>query len=401
MRVDSSRSEVAAALERMASIILANGGVIAEDFTVRESNGHFSATIGEREPGRVLLSYPLTLRPQMANLPWDNSPDELTLAGSVRELTVPQAALVETWLALINVTSKVSWTRGAVPMFAVANWSLRHHLADGGYPVLRNQPTLAALREAVVGWHSSGGGRPAMRASGNGESSEAGGHADPKREQGNPSNRAWWLIPLKCFVNHHPEGANQDPVPGRVAVAAANPTHTEETFENYGDLDAMQLLMNFGYLDDAAPLVHSVPVEVESQRLGRVVVRWRAPRNPRTEALARDAPSVTPTETGLELRHLTARPDNRERIVGFLAMAARAQAGLTSEGARKEAEAAVDAIAQANLNYYRRLDELVVEAQTNPAEPLSEGFGTQEILPTIAAMSLRQQQRLNSMWGRY
>ncbi|MDQ1246601.1 MAG: hypothetical protein QG597_969 [Actinomycetota bacterium] len=158
--------------------------------------------------------------------------------------------------------------------------------------------------------------------------------------------------------------------------------------------------MSYGYVDDAARLVHSVPVEVESAALGRVVVRWRAPRNPRAEA-GRDVPTlsrlgvtvpadgtVTPPPGephGIELHHLTFRPDNRARVSAYLAMACQSIAGMAAEAARREAEAILDAILDANQAYYRRLDELVVTS-ADPFLPLAE-------------VSLIQQQRLSTLWG--
>ena len=398
MRVESNQPEVGAALTELAAVVEDNGGTISTVFPVREKDGHFAAAAGRGEPGRVLLSYPLELRPPMDVLDWEDDPNQFVPRDGVDLLSSKQRRITEAWVTLVNATDKLSQARQSVPRYAVTNWSLRHHLSDAGYPAMRQPPRLEALRNAVIAWHSAGDGEAPP------ETPEQ--TPDPVESPGStttnstdPERPRWRLIPLKCFVNHHPRGADQNPVTGQVAVAAATPTDTDETFENYGDLDAMQLLMNFGYLDDAAPLVHSVPVEIESTHLGRVVVRWRAPRNHRGNTIARDVPTLRPTDDGLELHHLTARPDNRGRIAMFLAMAAQASAGLSQAEAHTEAESVVDAIAQANLDYYRRLDELVVAAMASPAPPIAEGFGSQEILPTIGAMSLLQQQRLNQMWG--
>lgn len=400
MRVVTERSEVGSALREMAEELSSRGGSIAPDFTVHERDGHLSVAVGSREPKRIVVSYPSALRPPMGGLKWRAEPERLCVADGMAQLASPHRVIVQAWLTLINSIGRPKHVRESVPRYAVASWSLRHHLAQGGYPDLRQPPCLASVQQTVIAWHSAGAINP-PRSPGD---VLAKGHPSGEPDVGGvdgarPDLRDWFLIPLKCFVNHHPDGANQNPIPGKIAVSTATPTDTAEIFEDYGDLDAMQLLMNFGYLDSAAPLVHSVPVEVESAHLGRVVVRWRAPRNPRGGAAARDAPTLRPTEEGLELRHLTARPENRARVAAFLAMAGQARAGLSPSDARVEAEALIDTIAQANLTYYRSLDELVVEAIANPAPPIVEGFGTSEILPTIAAMSMLQQQRLKTFWG--
>ena len=401
MIVEAETAGVAEAIFSLASTVRTNDGFVSETFIVRESGGQFHAAVDQRrEPqGRVLVEYAPEIRPRIYAVDWADDADALVPTAGLETLSQVQAQVLEAWLSLINATGRLAHVRRQLPALACADWALRHHLASGGHPEIRKPPTLAAAMDTVIAWHSGASSDHQERA----REEQLNVASAAARSIGAliPDNRRhrWHLIPLKCFVNHHPDGAAQRPIPGKIAVAAATPTDTDETFENYGDLDAFQLLMNFGYLDNAAPLVHSVPVEIESAHLGRVVVRWRAPRNPRGGAIARDVPMLRPTDEGLELRHLTARPGNRERVASFLAMAARARAGLSPSNARAEAEAMIDAIAQANLDYYRRLDELVVEAMATPAPPIVEGFGTPEILPTIASMSLLQQQRLGRFWG--
>lgn len=398
MRIESDNPTVHLALADMARAVLDGGGWIDPDFVVREADGYLSAAVGRTASSAdgLLIAYSPALRPPIHLISWLDRDDEIVATQSAPTLTSIQERLLDSWITILNSTDKVALIRRSVPRFALTNWDIRHHLANAGYVAMRQAPTTTDARKALMSWHSASSDTLTDRQP---KPIPASGESPLVPESKVEPGDEWYLIPLKCFVNHHPSGAVQNPVPGRVAVAAATPTRTDETFENYGDLDAMQLLMNFGYLDGAAPLVHSVPVEVESAHLGRVVVRWRAPRNPRGSSMARDVPTLRPTDDGLELHHLTARPNNRGRILMFLAMAARARAGLSQAEAHTEAELVVDAIAQANLDYYRRLDELVVAAMASPAPPIAEGFGTQEILPTIAAMSLLQQQRLNQMWG--
>lgn len=410
MRVETDRPEVATALTRTVATLRAADGFVADDFTIRERDGHISCAISERigEAGRLLVSYPRELTVPMHVLAWADRPDAIELADPAAArgmLTRTQWRLLIDWLRLINAVDRVAHVRAALPRYAITDPTLRHHLADAGHPTMREFPTdsgLAAdVRETVISWHSMGGGQ------------------DPDGTQ------RWRLIPLKHLVNHHPAGADQNPDPGRTAVATSATSDDVETFENYGDLDAMQLLMNFGYVDSAAPQVHSVPVEVESAALGRIVVRWRAPRNPRAEVV-RDVPTIsrlwsgatvdedarvveaaspapgeglrsTPTRSpgtperignaghGIELRHLTIRPGNRARVAAYLAMACQSLAGMNADNARRQAEAVLDSIFDANQTYYRRLDELVV-ASTDPFLPLAE-------------VSLLQQQRLTTMWG--
>lgn len=382
MRVQTEIPELAEHLHAIESTLRANDGFVADDFTVREHSGQFSAAIAEHigESGRLLVSYPPELRVPMWHVQWADSKDSMEPVGGLDGFTVAQRTLFEHWLPLVNATRRLSHVRTSVPRFAVDSWPLRHHLADAGYPVMRTSPAELDPRETVIGWHSSGGS----------------GRAQPEGEQN--TGPRWQLIPLKHLVNHDPTGANQDPVPGRTAVATSASSSESGTFENYGDLDAMQLLMGFGYVDSRAELVHSVPVVVESPELGKVAVRWRAPRYGRdvdgdaavapVSRLARDVPSVTDEDGQLTLRHLTMRPDNRESVARLLAMLLQSRAGMGSEASRAAAERLLDDLLASNLDYYRRLDELVAATAGNAG-----------ILAMVAEVSLRQQERLERMWG--
>ncbi|TXH43230.1 MAG: hypothetical protein E6Q90_07445 [Actinobacteria bacterium] len=370
MRVESDQADVAAALQRMAATIRAEGGFVADDFTVRVRDRQLSCAIADQpgEAGRLLVSYPTSLQVPMSVLAWADNPNAMELADPSApaprgRLGRPQRSLLEDWLEIINAVDRVAHVRASVPEHAIADPAVRHHLADAGYPALREPNTDEAVRQTVIAWHSSGAGTAP------------------------DGSQRWRLIPLKHLVNHHPDGADQVPVPGRTAVATSATSDAVETFENYGDLDALQLLTFFGYVDRSAPLVHSVPVEVESPAVGRVVVRWRAPRNPRA-AEARDVPEIAPLDGevgGLAIRHLTIRPDNRARVAAYLSMACQSIGGLEAPRARREGEGILDSILAANEAYYQGLDRLLA-ASADPFLPLVE-------------VSLLQQQRLREMWG--
>jgi hypothetical protein len=377
VRVEAENPDMTEVVHRIAAILQENGGFVAPDFIVREQDGEFSCAIGDQpgQGGRILVSYPRTLTVPMYQLEWSDSEDQLEPIAGLDGLSTAHRALLEQWLLLVNGAGKLPHVRQVLPQLAVTDWPLRHHLAAAGYPDMREVQQTTDAKESFLAWHSSGGG-----------SSQSEPDAKPQ----------WRLIPLKHLVNHHPAGADQNPLPRRTAVATSATSSEIETFENYGDLDALQLLMGFGYVDSAAPLVHSVPVEVEASAFGRVVVKWRAPRYPRGEAesgaanLRRDIPIINGGPDGVELRHLTFRPDNRPRVAALLAMAIQSRTGLAAPAANQESEAILDAIAQANLAYYRQLDELVVTA--------AEGDATR-IIGMLAEVSMLQQHRLSSMWG--
>lgn len=359
------------ALAATAAILRANGGFIAEDLTVHERGGQIWCSIGERlgEPGRLLAHYPMDLPPLVMETMWAADPHHLRLAEPVTDLTSPQQALLEAWLELIAALDRMSYVRGVVPHYAVRSQSLRHHLADSGHPRPHASSSDAEVRQTVVSWHGSAAGKATE------------------------SSARWRLLPIKSLVNHHPDGAVQAPAePGTISLHTGANSDDKQTYEDYGDLDAMMCLMLFGYVDETARVVHSVPVEVANRAVGKLVVRWRAPRN-RAGHQRRDIPLLTSLgDHGLELRHLSFRPGNRAATAAFLAMAVQSRSGLTPTAARQEAERILDDILGANAEYYARLDTLVLEAAAGSDAGAA-------VLPTIAETSLRQQQRMREFWG--
>lgn len=370
MRITTSNDAVREALARTAATIRSNSGFIADDFTVHERDGQIWCSIGERfgEPGRVLAHYPVQLAPIVSGLKWVLDPGRLVLAEPPTDQTPVQRQLLAAWIDLVNALDRMSHIRRVMPAYAIRSHPLRHHLADAGYPGMRSPSSDEAVRDTAIHWHGGPMGKDAE------------------------GTTIWRLLPIKSLVNHHPDGADQGtPVHGNISLATGVNSDDRQTYENYGDLDGMLCLMTFGYVDDTARVVHSVPVEVESQALGRVVVRWRAPREelgPRR----RDVPILNSIDDGLEIRHLSFRPGNRATTARFLAMAVQSRSGLGEEAARRAAEGILDAVLDANLGYYSGLDRLVLEA----------GGGVDAgaaVLPMIADTSLRQTQRMRGFWG--
>lgn len=396
MIVAADNPDVAAAIASIADVIRANDGYVSEKFIARESAGHFSCAVTEGTPaGEILVEYPGELSTPMHLVEWTDDHSVLTPRKVPDSLTSAQRELLDHWLIMVNATEKLRLVRESLPQFVIGSWTLRHHLADAGHPAMRDRPGLAELRDVAVNWH--------CRTTRNGGANVE----DPAGQ------RVAGLIPLKHLVNHHPAGATQSPVPGKVAVVSSEVTGTNETFECYGDLDSLQLLMGFGFRSDFAPLVHSVPVAVQSERVP-LQVSWLAPRGGRARE-RRDVPILKAEGTGLMLHDLTFRPDNRPRVRALLAMALRSRGAVDQPQAEREAEAILDAIAQENLDYYRKLDQYVVsqwqQEERSPRSTLGHpGYESPDLprltpdvvarmLEDIAYVSMTQQHKLQSWWG--
>ena len=177
--------------------------------------------------GRALLDYPLSVTVPLDGITWDDE-DRLVPISGLTTLSVVQRLLLEQWLQVVNETDKVATTRQRVPQHAVADPVVRTLLAEAGYDVMTDSPQPSGPRDTLIAWHSIGSTSPT-------------------------GEHSWRLIPLRQFVNHDPSGAPQEPAEGSVRLLTSASSDSGQTFENYGDMDALRLLMIFGYVPDHAP----------------------------------------------------------------------------------------------------------------------------------------------------
>lgn len=384
MRIQADNSDVAAALWRTHAIITANDGFVAEDFTVHEARGQFWCSVGAQPgiPGRLLVSYSHDLQVPMDDVEWDGSASSLIPASGVDGLSSIHRELLDAWLQTVNLTNRLSHVIEVLPSFAIRARGLRRCLADGGFPWMRRDPPgLDQAKDVVVRWHSSGGRNDRTNASG----------TDP--HQPLARLRRGRLIPLKNLVNHHPNGADQSPIPNRTAVITAGNSDANQTYECYGERDAFQLLMHHGYVEQQAPLVHSVPVEVAVPGVGRVRVLSMPRRHSdaRTRAMRRHGrpqpPEIVVRDGSWNIRSMTFRPRTRSTSAALLGLAVHSHTGLSGADSRALADQMIDAILTANDDYYRRLHDLAVLERPNTAAD------------SIVAVAQLQRIKLNRMWG--
>lgn len=386
-----------AAIEESASALCEGGALISPHLVVREHRGFFWAEADRTDvdDGQTLVDYSNDQRPRLDTIQWSLDGDEIVAGEGIELLDMRARRLVEAWLVMIQRTGKITQAKEQVPALAVSNWRLREHLAAGGFPGLLETPTEHDVISTVIAWHATGAGPR--------DSLPRQDIADPSIDGGRPlrlpGRRRWFLIPIKCFVNHHSKGARQQVARGRVTVVARRPTATDEIFENYGDLDSLQLLMNFGFVDNSAGVVHSVPVSVESRVVGRVSVLTRPPRKPGVSREVLDTPLIRPVEDGLQVRHLALRPGNLAKSIQLLAMAIQAHRRVTADAAANEAQAVIDAILEANLDYYSELNRLAARNMNTPTNTATGDFGSSKVLPLILSVSRLQERRLLGGWG--
>lgn len=371
MRIETDTPALEAALRRIQALLLEHSGFVADDLVIRERDGIFSSAIDQQEhvAGRTLVSYPMKLAVPMHKLTWADRADLMEPVDGTDMLKPVHRDLLQAWLMLVNETGKLRRVREGLPSAGVEDETLRAHLAAGGHPVM-DTPVASTrdLQRTVVDWHSTS--------------------VTASEQGGQPGT---YLYHLKNLVNHHHTGAPQGPFDCRTGVITSATSSRAETFENYGDLDAFQLLVAMGYVPRDAPMVHSIPLDLDDPVFGRVRLLRKARRGS-WQTPPPTAPLLRPTPEGLNIAHLTARPGNRGATVAFLAMALQASHRATPQAATAAADALLDSIAAANIDYYRELDRLLGQPD------VLAGTG-HTVHALLREMSAAQQRTLQAHWG--
>jgi hypothetical protein len=307
----------------IADVMLRSGSLIADDLTIHERGGDFWCSI-EVEPGiagRPLLAYPPECQVPMDSIQWADDPHLLRPLDGLSQLSDSQRCILDHWLALVNDADKLNKIRQRKPLFALKQQELRGHLAAAGYSDLNQPPPTeaAALHKVLITWHSGSGG---------------------KTSNGEKQQRQHHLIPLQHFFNHHPDGGNQGQTSpeGWCLVTTGRNSSDQQTYENYGDLDALQLLMGFGYVEKDTPVVHSVPAELDGGAIGSVRLIGRTPRYLRGLKMP-DVPRLWRKDDGqFVIQSLSIRAENRHRVRECLSLVYRGIAKFGQEEALRSAE---------------------------------------------------------------
>jgi hypothetical protein len=86
-------------------------------------------------------------------------------------------------------------------------------------------------------------------------------------------------LPLIEFLNHHPAGAGYDNLynkkteQGFMAVAPVTPIENSgECFTCYGALDALDSYLHYGFVDNNASFVRSIPLSIEIAEIGTITI---------------------------------------------------------------------------------------------------------------------------------
>ncbi len=181
-------------------------------------------------------------------------------------------------------------------------------------------------------------------------------------EIGSPTSRQPVLMPLVELLNNHARGGTFRYAHGSLSVPVSRPGGGTECFADYGHgRDALDLVLDYGYLDTGVRFVQSAPLSVELPGAGRLSVRGVRPR-PRHHL---DPPTVRVTDGELTLSHITFDADHPERFRALVAMPLRAY--LAHRVAPERVDAAADTVLDAIVDENRQRISALLDVR--PSSP--------------------------------
>jgi hypothetical protein len=359
-------------LVRLARDVSALGGGIHPEVQISCEDGDLSI----RADGALALKTPLISVPEPALLPVDEigfvvRDDELGLASPQTHLSPARRRLLDTMLEIYRRTGKIGSHRATSPWLALAHEpTILERLVQGRAtaPAIRNfhrdflegrydeLTTKSFIKTRTLGFRL-GAQRPTPV-----------------------------LMPIIDFVNHHPgapgfrTGTDSTGI-RRVAIQQANPiAASAECYVRYGNYDALDTYLVYGFVEQSAPFVRSVPLNFQLDGIGTIEVHSAIGSNkaagsgklpPHLQAVRQFMPAVQPvSETHLILSHLMIPAGPPEfalrRILQELLVGMRPnldQVGLQNYVAKAESE-----IISRNIAFYEqliRLDEPKSDTSTD------------------------------------
>lgn len=330
--------DVRAALEGIASIVLAHGGAIHPGAQFVERGGDLTVRCTGGRDGDLLFSIPHELLIPVTGAVWAKG-TTMRLLEPPCGLTAIRRELLDLYIELYSAAGKLDWARRALPRVALPeSVALVAAIATlrPGFRLWGKTLAEAFLETRVI--------------------SISQGESDPVSV----------IMPLIETANHHVAGAPFGSRADGLHLVVARVPGSSECYADYGARrDALDLMLDYGYVDRTVRVVRSGQVSVTVPPVGQIDVGGRvyAPRH------ALDPPTITRTNEGLSLSHLTFHADHPERVNGTLGLAVRSAAlaaGATETAAGQASREAVSGIMAANLEAIGRIVD-VLEADQSPA----------------------------------
>ena len=266
MNIHSDNPDIEKVLIRINDKVMAEGAVMAEGLEIASKNGEMSI-LSSGAP----TADPLIRMPHNCLLPYDAftlalEGSDIVIKSHTDKVTPLQVGLMEDMMALYNMTDKIDLHRGTSPWMTLQQAPEVLEILAQGREGKGVQNLVAAIKEGRTGDNVTLSTFFNSRLLGC-------KLYEPK------AKKTRVLMPILDCLNHTAAGAffqNDYPDKGRSAIyiRQSNPVPgSNECYAFYGHLDAFDSYINYGFVDQKAPVFRSVPVDIDFGKFGRIKIR--------------------------------------------------------------------------------------------------------------------------------
>lgn len=279
-KIEADNREIEKALIGLDKAINENGGWLHPDLVMKcHDDGNLSIEIEGVKPGEKIIKLPADLLLPVKKL-------EITLKDGAFDFTVPnknalipvQHELAELKFNLYNLTHKAKYHEETNFWLSIGvqpdildyivsartlgdNYTKLRDSAHKGFEGMDIEEYVCSdfIKSRVLGFKNK-------TASGEGKKSVGKGpHV---------------IMPVIDFLNHHWRGSqfqnDQKSSQVGLAISCRQPIEgSNECYASYRPMDALDSFINYGFMDEYAPFVRSVPMEIQVPDLGRIVIKSR------------------------------------------------------------------------------------------------------------------------------
>lgn len=346
MHIDAESPAAAAIYASLAGLVREAGGYISPDLVLHQCGSMLWASVAAgsstaKSPSRLVL-LPEKLLVPIDGLGWQAGTSLQPQAG-LDSLQPLQRHALDLMLELFDLTGKMSSAERELPVRALASESALLALIRSGRPHWR--PAAACTAEAFIGTRILGR------------------QDDPAEvNTGGASREPQMLMPLLDVWNHHPRGAIFRHRPEGMAIRQSEHAPADQAYANYGYRDALSLLLDYGYVDRQPRFLQSIACQLELAGIGRLTIMRQGHSTPN------DLPWFKVTQEGVMAGHINLDADQPQLALEWLRMLATGfEPGAGAGALQRRAIAAMIAILDANLDWYRAMLPLAAAAALNPA----------------------------------
>lgn len=381
LKIESDNPSIEKNLKILAKAIIDHDGYLDPDLVIRCENSEMSVVKeGLRDHKNPLIALPneLLLPAEPMGLTVKN--DKLVLDIEKGSMTKIQEELTECMIEIYNQTDKIKYHKASTHWF---NFQSAPEALEDLYKCRTINDNHSKYLAFTKGKDSDMDENEILcssylktRTIGHKQTKKDGEAKSTGQEQANTTK----IMPIIDFINHDFEGANfnfnnkgyktDKPDLDFLLLQDSRPIiNSGECFAFYNLLDAVDTFLNYGFPDARAPLVRSVPMDIDIPGAGKLIVQgyvssWKkGPLNKNMANLRAFIPQTTKNDKDgdMEVSHLMIPSGSRfphalRRVLRLL-LSNKASKTLSSSQLWDVVLNAEEQILDANITFYKNLYE--------------------------------------------